>query len=252
MDRRSFLSISGLSFCGMVLPSVGSARPNAAKRVVSIDTYRLSQDSDPNRLRRHLLDPVETAARGAHAGRRLHFEAVLAPHLPQIVTIAEYTNFEEMTRVRQALAENSRVQRSFQALAGGSNPQIEQVDSQILVSLDEISALSHAQSKGVDQIVEFRTYHSPVPANVAGLHDVLAEPVTGGFAAAGVAPILAGATMHGRQLPNVLYVVPFESVGAREQAWSRVEAHSAVAAALTSGTRVVEVALYGSISMAAG
>jgi len=64
-----------------------------------------------------------------------------------------------------------------------------------------------------------RVYHSPTRSQLKALHERFAGPEIKIFHRVGVNPILYTSTMIGPNMPNLTYLIPFDSLAAREKAW---------------------------------
>jgi hypothetical protein len=63
-------------------------------------------------------------------------------------------------------------------------------------------------------------YHSPTWRQLRALHERFAGPEIRIFHRVGVHPVFYTSTLIGANLPNLTYMIPFESLAAREKAWS--------------------------------
>jgi len=142
-------------------------------------------------------------------------EAVVAPHTPQTLLLTVYSSFNEMLEVRARIASDARVRRAW---AGIESAQVlDDVRSQVLIVSEELVRLPAKSAFAKSSLFEVRTWHAP--AWRAGR----APEVGSVFSRIGVDPIVAGATVVGEHLPRFTYVVPFDSLSARQQAWARLD-----------------------------
>lgn len=71
------------------------------------------------------------------------------------------------------------------------------------------------------RLFELRLYHAPAIGQLAALHERLAGPAGNIFQRAGIHPVLYGATLFGAtSAPHLLYLIPFDSLAARQKAWN--------------------------------
>jgi len=56
--------------------------------------------------------------------------------------------------------------------------------------------------------------------HLKALHDRFAGGEINVFHKVGIHPILYGSTMIGANMPNLVYLIPFETLAAREKAWN--------------------------------
>jgi hypothetical protein len=66
---------------------------------------------------------------------------------------------------------------------------------------------------------EIRVYHSPTERQLRLVHERFAGPEIQVFHRSGIHPILYGDTFAGPDMPNLTYIIPFNSLGDRERAW---------------------------------
>ena len=154
-----------------------------------------------------------------HAGARLCpsvcLDAIVAPHTPQAVVLAVFSSFDEMLETRARLASSPGVRKARAELE--SARVLEEVRSQVLVVSQE-SLRFPADLKPLHTgVFEVRSYDAPAwhGGEPAGVVAVLRR--------AGIHPIINAATAAGEHIPRFTYVIPFASLAAREQAWTRLE-----------------------------
>ena len=71
---------------------------------------------------------------------------------------------------------------------------------------------------------ELRTYHSPTMAQLIALHQRFAGPEQRVFHRSGIFPLFYSSTVIGANMPNLTYLIPFDSLAAREKAWAAFSA----------------------------
>ena len=62
-------------------------------------------------------------------------------------------------------------------------------------------------------------YHSSNSTILRALHERFAGPESKIFARSGIHPVLYSSTVFGGEMPNLTYLIPFDSLAAREKAW---------------------------------
>jgi hypothetical protein len=73
---------------------------------------------------------------------------------------------------------------------------------------------------------ELRIYHSSSSKILRALHERFAGPETKIFARSGIHPVLYSSTIFGGEMPSLTYLIPFDSLAAREKAWDAFNADS--------------------------
>lgn len=217
ISRRSALYWLGVSAGGAGALNTLSAfakqtRPGNGTRVIACESFCVTDASQVPHLRSYIADTLLPCMGQFRNTPKMCLEAIVAPHTPQTLLLAVYPSFNEMLEVRARIASDPRVRRAW---AGIESAQVlDDVRSQVLMVSEE-SVRFPALVKS--SLFEVRTWHAPAwregPAPEVG--SVLRR--------IGADPIVAGATVAGEHLPRFTYVVPFESLAARQQAWDRLD-----------------------------
>ena len=71
---------------------------------------------------------------------------------------------------------------------------------------------------------EYRLYQTANTAELAALHERFAGPEIQIFQRCGIHPVLYAETLAGDKMPNLVYLTPFSSLAAREEAWNTFRA----------------------------
>jgi len=223
IDRRSFMG--GAAGLGM-LASAGAAGPAGEKRRVFIlEQYFLKNGSQVQRIHDHLSKAALPAFGRVHTGPRIVLEAMIAPHQPQVAVILGFDSIEDLWGVRSKIAGDDELKKAYETWESHAEQPYEHFSTSLLEAADYCPALvNDAQPRGTARIFELRTYHSPTWRQLRALHERFAGPEIRIFHRVGVNPILYSSTIIGQNMPNLVYVTPFESLAAREKAWNAFSA----------------------------
>ena len=203
IDRRSLLSWVGISVSGALGARSGSA---AARRqtggVIALESFHVANAEQLPDLHEY-LSGVAVHAPG------IHLEALVAPKSPQALLLTGFSSFDEMLAARERIAADRAIQNRRAELESAGV--LLEVQSRILTG-----AVDSAGRKA--GIFEIRSYHCPAwenqpPAEVAAI-----------FRRARIHPMVNAASAAGEHVPQLTYVIPFDSLAAREEAWSRLAA----------------------------
>jgi hypothetical protein len=162
------------------------------------------------------------ALREVHSGPQLFLEALVAPHIPQLLAIYGFESLDQIDSVSRSLARNDGFQKKLTQLESGPEPPFERLDSMLLEAADyspEI-VVPTAPPRAAGRIFELRVYHSPSWRQLRALHERFAGPEVEIFQRSGVHPLFYSSTVVGANMPNLAYLIPFDSLAAREQAWA--------------------------------
>ena len=147
----------------------------------------------------------------------MFLEAIVAPRVPQALFLAAFPSIDEMVETRSKLAAYPDIQQARADLESGDAPVIEQVQSQILITNVDSLRFHKRPARRETGVFELRSYRAPEWRNQppAAVHAA--------FSGAGIHPLLS-ATTAGEHLPRFTYLIPFESLAVREEAWARLDA----------------------------
>jgi len=218
ISRRSVLCWLGVSAGGAgalnTFSFAKNTRPENGTRVIACESFCVTNPDQVPLLRSYIADTLLPCMRQSHNVPRMCLEAVVAPHVPQTLLLTVYSGFDEMLQVRARIASDSRVRRAW---AGIESAQVlDDVRSQVLmVNAESVRLPDSAMAKS--GLFEVRTWHAPAWRGGA------APEVSSVLRRIGVDPIVAGATVAGEHLPRFTYVVPFDDMAARRQAWARLD-----------------------------
>jgi hypothetical protein len=215
LKRRHFAgALAGLA----AARSAWSADPAQHTRFYMMETFQLRQGTQLARLGEWLSQAYLPRLSKAHSGPQIVLESVIAPHNPQLVLIVGYSSFEQIAAIRSKMDADGEVNAAFAKVERDPEPLF---DNQITTLLEatpyspEVVMEKHAKPR----YFELRTYHSPTWSQHRAVHERFAGPEIKVFHKVGIFPILYTSTIIGSNMPNLTYLIPFESLAAREKAW---------------------------------
>ena len=220
ISRRSALYWLGVTAGGAGALNTFSAfakntRPENGTRVIALESFCVSDAGQEQHLRSYVADTLLPCMDRLGSTSRMCLEAVVAPHTPQTLLLTMYPGFNEMLEVRARIASDQRVRRAWAAIE--SAQVLDDVRSQVLMVSEESLRFPAETAFGKPGLFEVRTWHAPAWRGGA------APEVRSVLRRNGVDPIVAGATVAGEHLPRFTYVVPFDDLAARQQAWARLD-----------------------------
>ncbi len=125
-------------------------------------------------------------------------QALAAPHMPQWAALSRVDSIDAYLQDRHEPPCEPYSTALFEMAPNSSNPT--------------------PAERG--RIFELRVYHSPNWRQLAALHKCFVGPEIKIFHRAGVHPILYSATLIGPNRTTLAYLIPFDSLVAREKAWN--------------------------------
>jgi hypothetical protein len=220
MNRRSLLSWLGVSVAGTLatsLPAVGESQSNKSTWVLSLESFRVRQADQMPRLHSYLGGAFLSYFVQIHRGPKMFLEAIVAPHTPQALFLAAFPSFDDLIETRRKLGAHRGIQRARADLESGEVPVVEQAQSQILITTNDSLRFDVRRTSAETSVFELRSYHAPA------WRDRPPAAVDAAFRRAGIHPILNASTAAGEHLPRFTYLIPFQSLAARQEVWARLD-----------------------------
>jgi len=147
-------------------------------------------------------------------------EAVMTPHMPQTMLIFDCESADQIKGVATRLHADKQFKQAFDAWETGEPPYQNNNASFLEATAYSPEFKPLDKQPASPRYFELRVYHSPTWRQLALLHERFAGPETKIFHRVGVHPILYSTTIFGGDRPSLTYVIPFDSLAAREKAWT--------------------------------
>ncbi len=219
LDRRQFFQ--GLP--AMLAPAALSAEGEGKTRFYVVEQYLLEQGSQPARIHDFFSKALLPAMNRVHKGPKIFLDAVIAPHMPMVTVITGVESAEQIWTISKALFGDKAFSKAFDEWEAGEPPYVS-VNCSLLEATRFSPEIAISEKPGAPRIFEWRTYHSPTARQLKALQERFAGPEIQIFHRSGIHPVLYTTTLFGENRPNLTYLIPFESLGAREKAWAAFSA----------------------------
>jgi len=214
MTRRRFAqALAGLSLLTAPDPAASATKG----KIYFVQNYLLKDGMELARW--HRFTEQSAVVPELRTLRAIYLEAVIAPHMPQAMTITEFGSLDHWQSVQRALASSASYQQGFSEWEAGAEPPYESYSERLLAATDFNPGFS-TNGNGSAHIFEYRMYHSPAYRQLQALNERFAGSEIAIFHRTGVNPILYTNALSGDALPNLTYLTPFENLSAREKAWA--------------------------------
>ncbi len=216
MNRRTFAgALAGFAAARPLWPADSDKRT----QFYTLDVFQLKQGTQAARMHDWFSNSVLPKMAKIHPGPKIVLEAVIAPHTPQLAFIAGFSSFDEIWTVLSKLNEPD-LSAAWSKIEHGPEPPYETETLSILQAAPYSTEIA-AQKHDKPRYFELRQYHSPSASQLQALHERFAGPETRVFHRSGIHPLFYSSTLIGPNLPNLTYLIPFDSLAAREQAWDK-------------------------------
>lgn len=219
INRRSWLASLSLSAAGSLRGFSAVTDSHACRRtwVLSLESFRVSHAERMPRLHSYLGGTFLPLLAEFHRGPKMFLEAIVAPHIPQVLFAAAFASFDELIETRRKLAAHPGIQRALADLESGDSAAIEPAPSQILLASENSPIFDVRRTQRKSGIFELRSYRAP-----AWL-DRPPAAVSAALRRSDIHPIVNASVSAGEHLPQFTYLVSFSSLAARQEAWARLE-----------------------------
>lgn len=168
-------------------------------------------------LSRHFLP----AAGRAGIGPLGFFGAVIAEGSPFILALISYPSAAAFADSLARLASDKDFQRGFDEYNSMTELSYIRMENSLLRAFDSMPALAVPPGgQRAPRIFELRTYESNNAKAAERKIRMFNEGEAAIFKRLGMAPVFFGETLVGRYLPNLTYMLSFESLAARDKLWS--------------------------------
>jgi hypothetical protein len=214
MNRRSFAQ----SIAGAALLSAAEAQPTGRKtNFYLFDYFYMRQGSQGTRLNEFLSAIMPITVKNVPAVGV--FTSIVGPHQPMTLMISGFSSLEEIDAAGLRMGRDPEFRAASQKLESGE-PAYDRSDRVLLRATSFSQDIVPLKEKPkTPRVFELRIYHSPTYRQLGFLHERFAGPEMAIFHRSGIFPILFADTMIGPNMPNQAYLMPFDSLAAREKAW---------------------------------
>jgi hypothetical protein len=219
MHRRAFMgALGGFGMLSNLTPA--SAAGEKRTRFYLVEKFDLKQGDQPARLDEFLGKMVLPELNKVHSGPKIYLDAQIAPHMPQKVAIYGVESLQQIWDIHEKMMQNKEFIRAAEEFEKKGETGEQQTN--ILLEAADYSPeiVMPAEPRKTPRLFEWRVYHSPSYWQLKALHERFANSEIGIFHRVGVHPILYTSTVIGPAMPNLTYLIPFESLADREKAWA--------------------------------
>lgn len=217
MTRRRF--VPTLAAAGALQAAASDQRPSIYEiRTISL---RNSPDNQRQRLTDFLDHAVVPAFARAGIGPLGFFSSSIAQDAPFLLAIASFPSLAAMEERRAKLSADAEYRRALEAYNASPSQNYVRIDSSLaraFASMPEIE-IPAAGANRAARIFELRRYESNNTSTLARKIKMFESGEIAIFRRLGMRPVFFAETLVGPRLPNLVYMLCFEGLAAREKAW---------------------------------
>jgi hypothetical protein len=228
MNRRKFLNsaaTAGLAASASAAasgPAAGATASAPAKNAIfELLYFRMRNGNQIQRTSDFLSKSLMPAWQRAGAGPMGFFSAVIGEQSPFALALISFPSLAAIGDMMGKMAADSEFQKAADGYSSMTELSYMRMENSLLRAFDGWPALTAPKPpQQGSHIFELRTYESP---NVkAGRRKIkmFNDAEAGIFKRLGMQPVFFGETIVGRNLPNLTYMLTFDSLAAREKLWA--------------------------------
>lgn len=217
MDRRTFLAAPAAALAAPAPP------PRPAILELTFFRFRNSQLNERRRALEYLERHWLPALRRAGVSRVGVFSNLIGEDAPLLMTVSSSPSLAAWDDIRSKLAADAEhakgAQEFYQSVAQG----FVRVENRLLQAFSSVPDIEFPPTEPPQpqRVFELRIYESNTPLTLRRKIAMFDDGEVALFRQYGLLPVFFGETIVGPQRPNLTYLVAFNSLADREQAWQR-------------------------------
>jgi hypothetical protein len=217
MTRRKF--VPALAAGGSLLSSAQSKAPS----IYEIRTIHLRNTADNQRAR--LTDFLQHSAAPAFARAGIapcaYFASMIAEETPFVMTIETYASLAAMEQQRAKLSADAEYKKALAAFNAQPGLNYERIDSMLgraFPGFPEMIVPTDTAGRS-GRIFELRRYESNNAITLASKIKMFESGEIAIFERLGMRPVFFAETIVGTRMPNLVYMLSYDDLAAREKLW---------------------------------
>ena len=214
IDRRQF--VGAAASAGLAATPAAAAQQKA---FFELRYYHMRNGSQTQRTSDYLNKCLLPAARRLGIGPLGFFGAVIAEGSPFVLALTSYASADAFAGSMERLAADKDFQQGFDEYNSMTELSYIRMENSLLRAFDCMPSIAPPSGGQHPRIFELRTYESNNAKAAQRKIRMFNEGEAAIFQRLGMAPVFFGETLVGRNLPNLTYMLSFESMAARDKLW---------------------------------
>jgi hypothetical protein len=210
----------------MAMPMAAAVSLQGAAKQPSILELRYFQlrngaDSQPQRTADFLRQSYLPAL--ARAGGKVQgaFSNLIAPNGPFVLLLSSFPSLAAMDEAFAKLAADKTDQKELEAADAKPGLNYERVETNLLRAFATMPDVEYTPAAANPRVFELRTYESHSQSTLKKKIKMFEhDGETAIFRRVGLTPVFFGETIAGRNMPNLTYMLVYDSLAAREKNWA--------------------------------
>lgn len=232
MTRRQFLASASATAAGAattISPVSAAPAPGPAREFYELRRYHLRRGPRQQVFENYLRDAWLPAMGRAGIGPIGVFHVQVGPQSPSLYTLIPYPSLEAFSAVSGQLGSDAayRAAGAEAMAAPASDPVYLGVESSLFASVRGMPKLEVPPQKKENKgrVFELRIYQSHNKGANRRKIDMFNDGELDLFRRTGLTPVFFGEALIGDRLPNLTYLLVFDDLTTRDQAWRTFATH---------------------------
>jgi hypothetical protein len=151
------------------------------------------------------------------------FNVLIGPDSPTMFVLLPSSSLDTLVTAENRLAQDAEYQKAGAAFlnAPATDPAVVRMESQLMQAFEKIPGLTlpKASAGNAARVFELRTYESSTDQDHKRKVEMMQSGEEAIFAKAGFSQVFYGDTLIGARMPNLTYMLSYESVTGRDKLW---------------------------------
>jgi hypothetical protein len=229
MQRRTFLTSSLAAATLSAVPTAEGQNPpsgSAGKGRLYYELRRYQLSSGPQKklcddFFQNSLIPAANRVGITPVGV---FNVAIGPETPVMYVLFPSASLETLVTLEARLSQDAEYMKAGAAFlnAPAVQPAYNRIESQLMIAFEKMPGITlpPATAANGPRVFELRTYESATDQDHKRKVEMMQSGEEAIFAKAGFSQVFYGDTLIGPRLPNLTYMLSYESVAVRDKLWS--------------------------------
>ena len=153
------------------------------------------------------------------------FAATVAPRTPFLMMALNYDSLAAMDKIGSAVESDPAYQKGAAAFGALEGLNYVRMERQLLRAFETVPDIEVPKPNASPRVFELRTYESNTRTSLKRKIGMFDNGEIAIFRKTGLLPIFFGDMMFGPNLPNLTYMLAYDSLAAREKNWADFVSH---------------------------
>ena len=203
------------------MASMTQAAANKKPAVIELRLVKMrnTQDGQNQRTTDFVGKHYVPALKRAGAGTIGAFASVIGAESPFLLLATSFASLAALEAATEKILADQEYLKARTEFDSGPLPYA-RMETSVLKCFDSIPDIEVPPASGKSRIFELRTYESNTPTSLTKKVGMFDGGEIAIFRKVHMAPVFFGRTVFGANMPNLTYMLGFDSLADREKAWS--------------------------------